>query len=133
MHYFIVNNTLHELYFDRVVIFWITYNKAPAELYLIQNITTWSKYNSCIVLFTIEYTHLKTSNSQVRPDSAAANERRPLFMPGHSLNFKYLYFLFDHFQSLKIFHLHELTVCVSHFLRFLFCVAYSQGHCSLMY
>ena len=43
----IVNNTLHELYFGRVVIFWIKYNEAPAELYLIQNITTWSKYNEC--------------------------------------------------------------------------------------
>ena len=44
---FIVNNTLHELYFGRVVIFWIKYNEAPAELYLIQNITTRSKYNEC--------------------------------------------------------------------------------------
>ena len=65
---------MHELYFDQVVIFWIKYNEAPTELdctviniilyieynlvgaplYLIQNITPWSKYNSCIVLFTIK-------------------------------------------------------------------------------
>ena len=45
--YFIVNNTLHELYFGQVVIFWIKYNEAPAELYLIQNITLRSKYNKC--------------------------------------------------------------------------------------
>ena len=24
-----INNTVHELYFDRVVIFWIKYNEAP--------------------------------------------------------------------------------------------------------
>ena len=30
---FIVNNTMHELYFDQVVIFWIKYNEAPPELY----------------------------------------------------------------------------------------------------
>ena len=30
--YFIVNNTMHELYFDQVVIFWIKYNEAPTEL-----------------------------------------------------------------------------------------------------
>ena len=46
-YYFIVNNTLHELYFGRVIILWIKYNEAPAELYLIQNITTRSKYNKC--------------------------------------------------------------------------------------
>jgi len=45
--YFIVNNTLHELYFGRVATFWIKYNEAPAELYLIQNTTTRSKYNEC--------------------------------------------------------------------------------------
>ena len=28
-YFFIVNNTLHELYFGRVVIFWIEYNEAP--------------------------------------------------------------------------------------------------------
>ena len=27
-----VNNTMHELYFDQVVIFWIKYNKAPARI-----------------------------------------------------------------------------------------------------
>ena len=37
--YFIVNNTMHELYFDQV--------GAGALLYLIQNITTRSKYNEC--------------------------------------------------------------------------------------
>ena len=45
--YSIVNNTMHELYFDQVAIFWIKYNEVPAKLYLIQNITTWSKYNEC--------------------------------------------------------------------------------------
>ena len=30
--YFIVNNKMHELYFDQVVIFWIKYNEAPTEL-----------------------------------------------------------------------------------------------------
>ena len=46
---------MHSLYFDLVVIFWIKYNSAGASLYLIQNITTRPKYNSCNVLFTIEY------------------------------------------------------------------------------
>ena len=41
--YFIVNNTMHECYFDRVVIFWKKYNEALAELYFFQNITTRSK------------------------------------------------------------------------------------------
>ena len=36
---------MHSLYFDQVVIFWIKYNKALAELYFIQNITMRSKYN----------------------------------------------------------------------------------------
>ena len=29
-------------------------NYSTASLYLIQNITTWSKYNLCIVLFTVK-------------------------------------------------------------------------------
>ena len=49
--YFIVNNTLHELYFGRIVIFWIKYNKAPAELYLIHYITNFPKEHCCRVLF----------------------------------------------------------------------------------
>ena len=43
IRYFIVNNTMHECYFDRVVIFWKKYNEALAELYFFQNITTRSK------------------------------------------------------------------------------------------
>ena len=39
---------MHELYFDRGVIFWIKYNEAQAELYLIQNVTMRSKYNECM-------------------------------------------------------------------------------------
>ena len=35
---FIVNNTMHELYFDQGVIFWIRYNGAPTKLYSIYNI-----------------------------------------------------------------------------------------------
>ena len=31
----IVNKTMHELYFHQVVIFWIKYNEAPAELFII--------------------------------------------------------------------------------------------------
>ena len=46
---------MHSLYFDLMVIFWIKYNSAGASLYLIQNITTRPKYNSCNVLFTIKY------------------------------------------------------------------------------
>ena len=46
---------MHSLYFDLIVIFWIKYNSAGASLYLIQNITMRSKYNSCNVLFTIKY------------------------------------------------------------------------------
>ena len=38
---------MHELYLDQVVIFLIKYNEVPAELYLIQNKMTWSKYNEC--------------------------------------------------------------------------------------
>ena len=41
--YFIVNNTMHECYFDRVVIFLKKYYEALAELYFFQNITTRSK------------------------------------------------------------------------------------------
>ena len=46
---------MHLLYFDLIVIFWIKYNLAGASLYLIQNITTQPKYNSCNILFTIKY------------------------------------------------------------------------------
>ena len=46
---------MHSLYFDQVILFWIKYSSAGTSLYLIKNITTWSRYNSCIVLFTIKY------------------------------------------------------------------------------
>ena len=52
---------MHLCYFDLVVIFWKKYNSASASLYLIQNITTRPKYNSCNVLFTIKYPCLYNS------------------------------------------------------------------------
>ena len=45
--YFIVNNTMHGLYFDWVIVFWIKYNEVPTELYLIPNITMRLNYNEC--------------------------------------------------------------------------------------
>ena len=61
---------MHLLYFDLIVIFWIKYNSAGASLYLIQNITMRSKYNSCIVLFTIKYFPLHFSKYFLYPEPA---------------------------------------------------------------
>ena len=58
---------MHSWYFDLIIIFWIKYNSASASLYLIQNIITWPKYHSCIVLFTIKYLdHLTINNASLK-------------------------------------------------------------------
>ena len=67
---------MHSLYFDLVVIFWIKYNSAGASLYLIQNITTRPKYNSCNVLFTIKY--LKY-NTKIFESSCLENQNNPIW------------------------------------------------------